>query len=69
MVALINETQTVLSFSKIIKFNAVMYLNSFEKSNVPKPKEVNLNLPLGYNGLEPYYYKTIGLDLDDIFNP
>ena len=47
MVALINEIQTVLSSSRIIKFNAIMYLNSFEKSNVPKSKEVNLNLSLG----------------------
>ena len=38
IVALTNETQTTLPFSKIFKFNAVMYLNLIRKPNVPNIK-------------------------------
>ena len=35
MLALTNETQTILYFPIIFKFNAVMCINSIKKSNVP----------------------------------
>ena len=34
MVALTNETQTMLSFSEIFKFNVVICLNSIKESNI-----------------------------------
>ena len=38
MVALTNETQTMLSFPKIFKFNAVICLNSIKESNITNLK-------------------------------
>ena len=38
MVALTNETQIMLSFSRIFKFNAFMCLNSIKELNVPNLK-------------------------------
>ena len=35
MIALTNDIQTMLSFSRIFKFNAVICLNSIKESNVP----------------------------------
>ena len=35
MVTLTNETQTILSFPRIFKFNKVMCLNSIKEPNIP----------------------------------
>ena len=45
MVALTNKTQTMLSFLRIFKFNAVICLNSIKEPNVPKiyPKDKTLH--------------------------
>ncbi len=40
MIALSNETQTMLYFPRIIKLNAVMCLNLIEELNVPNLKTV-----------------------------
>ena len=38
MVVLTNETQTMLSFPKIFKFNTAICLNSIKEPNVPNLK-------------------------------
>ena len=48
MVALTNETQTMLYFLKIFKFNAIMYLNSIKESNVLNLRNYSYVLPIFY---------------------
>ena len=41
MIALSNEKEIMLSFPRIIKFNAIMCLNSIREPNVPNIKNYN----------------------------
>ena len=41
----INETQIMLSFPRIFKFNVVMYLYSIKEPNVPNIKNYTKVLP------------------------